>query len=217
MPIAQAARLSFPVVELDETQAQDVRFGRRLAIDLDSLSAVFGPDGEFLALYGAHDLRRGQGRRGLRLIATVSQASRLDSLCAMTPPVIGVVDSPQDQELLGPQLQVRGWAMCAGEVIVRIEAFLDGESLGLDPAPERPDVFDAHPEAGPFSGFEQTLQYTISIWRPTETGQFEVRVTTADGSTQVLVARQLVVPKAQSRSPTRQPMRPSRARARHMC
>ncbi len=51
MPIAQAARLSFPVVELDETQAQDVRFGRRLAIDLDSLSAVFAPDGEFLALY----------------------------------------------------------------------------------------------------------------------------------------------------------------------
>lgn len=51
MPIAEAARRSFPVVELDETQAQDVRFGRRVTLDLDSLSAVFAPDGEFLALY----------------------------------------------------------------------------------------------------------------------------------------------------------------------
>ncbi|HRV69389.1 MAG TPA: glycosyltransferase family 4 protein [Marmoricola sp.] len=115
----------------------------------------------------------------------------------MTPPVIGVVDSPQDQEILGSQLQVRGWAMCAGEVIVRIEAFLDGESLGLvDLCLERPDVFDAHPEAGPFSGFEQTL--SMPDLASCAKGEFEVRVTTADGSTQVLVARQLVVPKAES-------------------
>lgn len=47
--------------------------------------------------------------------------------------------------------------------------------------PERPDVFDAHPEAGPFSGFEQTL--SMFDLAPDAKGEFEVRVTTADGST----------------------------------
>jgi tRNA pseudouridine55 synthase len=51
IPIAEAARSTFPVVELTESQATDVRFGRRLAVALNELSAVFAPDGEFLALY----------------------------------------------------------------------------------------------------------------------------------------------------------------------
>lgn len=51
MPIADAARAAFPALELDEVQAVDVRVGRALDVQLDSLTAVFAPDGDFLALY----------------------------------------------------------------------------------------------------------------------------------------------------------------------
>jgi tRNA pseudouridine55 synthase len=53
LPIAEAARASFPVVELDDEQAGHVRFGRalRLALPAAGPHAVFAPDGEFLALY----------------------------------------------------------------------------------------------------------------------------------------------------------------------
>lgn len=53
IPIAEAARTSFPAYELDAEQAKDVRFGRRLPIDLaqEGPVALFAPDGEFLALY----------------------------------------------------------------------------------------------------------------------------------------------------------------------
>jgi tRNA pseudouridine55 synthase len=52
-PIAAAARAGFPAYELDDALAADVRFGRRLPVDLgaDGPVAVFAPDGEFLALY----------------------------------------------------------------------------------------------------------------------------------------------------------------------
>ncbi|WP_281178382.1 tRNA pseudouridine(55) synthase TruB [Nocardioides jensenii] len=51
VPIADAARATFPAYELDEQQSVDVRVGRKLAIELAELTAVFAPDGEFLALY----------------------------------------------------------------------------------------------------------------------------------------------------------------------
>ena len=53
VPIAEAARAGFPARDLDAAQAADVRFGRKLGIDLGSPGpvAVFAPDGEFLALY----------------------------------------------------------------------------------------------------------------------------------------------------------------------
>jgi tRNA pseudouridine55 synthase len=51
MAIADAARAAFPTRDLDDTQAADVRVGRALDIGLDTLTAVFAPDGEFLALY----------------------------------------------------------------------------------------------------------------------------------------------------------------------
>ncbi len=51
LPIAEAARRSFDAVDLDEDEARDVRFGRVLQRPLPGLSAVFDPDGEFLALY----------------------------------------------------------------------------------------------------------------------------------------------------------------------
>jgi tRNA pseudouridine55 synthase len=51
LPLADAARAAFPSVGLSEEQARDVRVGRRLAIALDAITAVFAPDGEFLALY----------------------------------------------------------------------------------------------------------------------------------------------------------------------
>lgn len=52
LPIAEAARAAFPVLDLDEAQAADVRFGRRLALELEAQPcAVFAPDGTFLALY----------------------------------------------------------------------------------------------------------------------------------------------------------------------
>jgi len=55
MPIADAARAAFPARELDEQHAADVRVGRSLQVDVDGLTAVFAPDGEFLALYEPRD------------------------------------------------------------------------------------------------------------------------------------------------------------------
>jgi tRNA pseudouridine55 synthase len=54
-PIGEAARASFPVVELDERQTRDVRVGRRLDLALEGTTALFAPDGEFLALYEPRD------------------------------------------------------------------------------------------------------------------------------------------------------------------
>lgn len=51
VPIAQAARQTFAAVDLTEEQAASVRVGRRLDLDLATASALFAPDGEFLALY----------------------------------------------------------------------------------------------------------------------------------------------------------------------
>ncbi|WP_182380337.1 tRNA pseudouridine(55) synthase TruB [Nocardioides sp. WS12] len=51
LPIADAARAAFPALDLDEEQAQSVRFGRPLPLGIDELTGVFAPDGEFLALY----------------------------------------------------------------------------------------------------------------------------------------------------------------------
>ena len=51
VPIADAARASFPALDLDDPQAADVRFGRALDVPLEGLTAFFAPDGEFLALY----------------------------------------------------------------------------------------------------------------------------------------------------------------------
>lgn len=57
MPIADAARAAFPAVDLDDAHAGDVRVGRPLDLELGGLSAVFAPDGEFLALYEPRDGR----------------------------------------------------------------------------------------------------------------------------------------------------------------
>jgi tRNA pseudouridine55 synthase len=51
MPIAEAARATFPSRDLGEAQAGDVRYGRQIDADLEELTALFAPDGEFLALY----------------------------------------------------------------------------------------------------------------------------------------------------------------------
>jgi tRNA pseudouridine55 synthase len=51
LPIAEAARAAFPSYDLDETQAGHVRVGRKLGLALDGLTALFAPDGDFLALY----------------------------------------------------------------------------------------------------------------------------------------------------------------------
>ena len=51
----------FPALDLDEAQAAHVRVGRALDLPLTELTALFAPDGEFLALYrdGCRDgLRR---------------------------------------------------------------------------------------------------------------------------------------------------------------
>ena len=55
LPIAAAARAAFPSVDLDDEAARDVRVGRPLDLALPGLSAVFAPDGEFLALYEPRD------------------------------------------------------------------------------------------------------------------------------------------------------------------
>jgi tRNA pseudouridine55 synthase len=53
VPIADAARATFPGVELDEEQSADVRVGRPIDVALPGSGehALFAPDGEFLALY----------------------------------------------------------------------------------------------------------------------------------------------------------------------
>jgi tRNA pseudouridine55 synthase len=51
VPIAAAARAAFPSIDLDSDQEREVRYGRKLELDIDVLTAVFAPDGEFLALY----------------------------------------------------------------------------------------------------------------------------------------------------------------------
>ncbi len=53
VPSGVAARATFPAYDLDRQQAEDVRVGRKLALDLGHRGpvAVFAPDGEFLALY----------------------------------------------------------------------------------------------------------------------------------------------------------------------
>jgi tRNA pseudouridine55 synthase len=57
LPIADAARASFPALDLDEAAATDVRFGRALDVGLAGLTALFAPDGTFLALYEPRDGR----------------------------------------------------------------------------------------------------------------------------------------------------------------
>ncbi|MDO5678116.1 MAG: tRNA pseudouridine(55) synthase TruB [Propionibacteriaceae bacterium] len=52
MPMAQAARLSFPVLELTEDEARDVSFGRPLSRPVPGdITGVLAPSGELLALY----------------------------------------------------------------------------------------------------------------------------------------------------------------------
>jgi tRNA pseudouridine55 synthase len=57
LPIADAARQAFPTRDLDEEQATDVGFGRKLQLDLGHVGpvALFAPDGGFLALYEQDD------------------------------------------------------------------------------------------------------------------------------------------------------------------
>jgi tRNA pseudouridine55 synthase len=61
-PIAAAARAAFPARDLDDAQAGHVRVGRPLDLALDGTTALFAPDGAFLALYKASD-------RGARPVA----------------------------------------------------------------------------------------------------------------------------------------------------
>ncbi|WP_457208717.1 tRNA pseudouridine(55) synthase TruB [Nocardioides sp. P5_C9_2] len=53
LPVADAARATFPAVDLDEDAAAHVRVGRPLALVLPGTGehALFAPDGTFLALY----------------------------------------------------------------------------------------------------------------------------------------------------------------------
>jgi tRNA pseudouridine55 synthase len=54
-PIAEAARATFPALDLSHEDAASVRVGRRLDLGLDVITALFAPDGEFLALYEPAD------------------------------------------------------------------------------------------------------------------------------------------------------------------
>jgi tRNA pseudouridine55 synthase len=50
-PIGEAARATFPALQLDAPQATGARVGRPLDLTLTATTALFAPDGEFLALY----------------------------------------------------------------------------------------------------------------------------------------------------------------------
>ena len=53
LDLSEVARRCFPSLDLDDDQARDVGFGRKLAVRLEGAApvAVFAPDGRFLALY----------------------------------------------------------------------------------------------------------------------------------------------------------------------
>jgi len=53
LDLSEVARRCFASLDLDDEQARDVGFGRKLAVRLDGAApvAVFAPDGRFLALY----------------------------------------------------------------------------------------------------------------------------------------------------------------------
>ncbi|CAN5548995.1 tRNA pseudouridine(55) synthase TruB [soil metagenome] len=55
LPIADAARATFPALDLDDAAAADVEVGRRLDLELAGVTALFAPDGRFLALYEPRD------------------------------------------------------------------------------------------------------------------------------------------------------------------
>ena len=57
LDLTDVARRSFPTFALDEAQTRDVRFGRRLSVDLGASGpvAVLADTGEFLALYEQRD------------------------------------------------------------------------------------------------------------------------------------------------------------------
>ena len=57
LPMAQVARAAFPTLDLSDDTAQAVRFGRAIDAELDALTALFDPTGEFLALYEPKDGR----------------------------------------------------------------------------------------------------------------------------------------------------------------
>jgi tRNA pseudouridine55 synthase len=64
MSMADAARLSFPVVELDAAQEADLRVGRRLelVVPADPTAMISGASGELLALYRPDAERPGWSR-----------------------------------------------------------------------------------------------------------------------------------------------------------
>jgi tRNA pseudouridine55 synthase len=55
IPITDAARACFPALDVSGDDAARVRVGRALDVPLDRLTAVFAPDGQFLALYEPRD------------------------------------------------------------------------------------------------------------------------------------------------------------------
>jgi tRNA pseudouridine55 synthase len=70
LPIADAARSTFPSVDLDPGEADDVRVGRRLQRRLSGTTAVFAPDGAFLALYAPVEEGSGAvGAAGAKAVA----------------------------------------------------------------------------------------------------------------------------------------------------
>ena len=50
-PLSDAARAAFPALDIDDDQTAYVRVGRALDLVLHETTALFAPDGEFLALY----------------------------------------------------------------------------------------------------------------------------------------------------------------------
>lgn len=51
LSLTDVARATFPTRDLTAEEATDVRFGRPVDLALDGLTAVFAPEGDFLALY----------------------------------------------------------------------------------------------------------------------------------------------------------------------
>lgn len=120
----------------------------------------------------------------------------------MKPALIGALDSPLPGARITGELSVHGWVTVTGGRLGKIEAILNGHSLGLlDLLQERPDVQLSLPETGRFSGFSGS--FPVPRDQRQATAELEIRVTLMDGRELPLARLDLDVSPEQEEGPPR--------------
>jgi len=112
------------------------------------------------------------------------------------------LDSPLPGARITGELSVHGWVTVTGGRLGKIEAILNGHSLGLlDLLQERPDVQLSLPETGRFSGFSGS--FPVPRDQRQATAELEIRVTLMDGRELPLARLDLDVSPEQEEGPPR--------------